>query len=143
MKQTPNWLVERQVILEDQVITYSYDREGDILEIIFHKGGGMGIDLTENIVLRFNRDSGEALSLLLISFSKLIQPTKFGPSSFPLTHLDDLPPTMQQTVLHILHTYPVNRFLTVSGLFLTPGGNLLPIASLLQPDNLALDLVPA
>jgi len=143
MKQTPNWLVERQVILEDQVITYSYDKEGDILEIIFHKGGGIGIDLTENIVLRFNRDSGEALSLILISFSKLIQPTKFGPSSFPLTHLDDLPPTMQQMVLHILHTYPVNRFLTVSGLFLTPGGNLLPIASLLQPDNLALDLVPA
>jgi hypothetical protein len=143
VKQTPHWLIQREVILEGQTITYSYDKEGDILEIIFRGGGGMGVDLTENIVLRFDRASGEALSLMLISFSKLIQPTKFGPSSFPLTALDELPPAMQQTVLNILHAYPVNRFLTVSGLFLAPGGHLLPIASLLQPDNLALDLVPA
>ncbi|MCX6050840.1 MAG: DUF2283 domain-containing protein [Chloroflexi bacterium] len=143
MKQTPNWLVERKVILEGQTIIYSYDKEGDILEIIFRDGGGVGIDLTENIVLRFDQSSGEALSLMLISFSKLIEPTKFGPSSFPLTALDDLPPAMQQSVLKILHAYPVNRFLTVSGLFLTPGGDLQPITYLTQPDNLALELDPA
>jgi len=141
MNKTDHWLIEREVVLEGQTVIYSYDKESDILEIIFQKGGGVGIDLTDNIVLRFNRNSGTALSLILTSFSKLIQPTKFGLSSFPLTALDELPPVMQQTVLNILHSFPVNRFLKVSGLFLTPGGDLQPITYFTQPNDLLFEMV--
>jgi hypothetical protein len=53
MKHKPEWLIEREVVLEGQTVTYSYDKEGDILEIFFQQGqGGLGIDLNENIVLR-------------------------------------------------------------------------------------------
>ncbi len=121
MSHKPDWLIEREITLEGQTITYSYDQEGDILEIFFQKGGGVGIDLTNNIVLRYNRDRGEALSLILTNFSNLIQPTKFGPPSFRLTALSELPPKMQQTILGILDSFPVNRFLKVSGLRLSPG----------------------
>lgn len=33
MKNKPDWLIEREVTLEGQTITYSYDEEGDIMEI--------------------------------------------------------------------------------------------------------------
>ncbi len=143
MTNKPDWLIERKVTLEGRTITYSYDEEGDILEIFFRRGGGVGIDLTDNIVLRYDRESGEALSLILISFSKLIQPTKFGPPSFRLTALSELPPDMQQTILDILNSFPVNRFLKVSGLFLSPGGELQPITYLEKPSDLLLDKVHA
>ena len=143
MKKKPDWLIERQVVLEGQTITYSYDTEGDILEIFFQKGGGVGVGLTENIVLRYNRERGEALSLILHSYSKLIQPTKFGPASFYLTAVDDLPPAILQAVMALLHSFPVNRFLRVSGLFITPNGDLQPITYLEQPDNLPLAVIPA
>lgn len=143
MNNKPDWLIEREVTLEGQAITYSYDEKGDIMEIFFRRGGGVGVDLTDNIVLRYDRESGEALSLILISFSKLIQPTKFGPPSFRLTALSELPPDMQQTVLDILNSFPVNRFLRVSGLFLSPGGELQPITYLEKPSDLPLDKVHA
>jgi hypothetical protein len=136
----PDWLIEREMMIGGQTILYSYDKEGDILEIFFQKGqGGVGVDLTENIVLRYNRSSQEPLSLILISFSRLIQPTRFGPPSFRLTALTNLPSEMQQTVLNLLNSPPVNHFLKVSGLFLMPGDQLLPIAYLVQPAELSFD----
>ncbi len=143
MNNKPDWLIEREVTLDGQTITYSYDEEGDIMEIFFRRGGGVGVDLTDNIVLRYDQETEEALSLILISFSKLIQPTKFGPPSFRLTALSELPPDMQQSVLDILNSFPVNRFLRVSGLFLSPGGELQPITYLEKPGSLPLDKVHA
>ncbi len=141
MSNKPDWLLEREITLEGQTIIYSYDKEGDILEIVFQKGGGLGVDLTENIVLRYNRESEEPLSLILTSFSQLIHPTQFGPLSFRLTALTELSPDMQQTILHMLNTFPVNRFLKVSGLLLSPGGELQPITYLAQSAELSLDKV--
>lgn len=143
MNNKPDWLIEREVTLEDQTITYSYDEEGDIMEIFFRTGGGVGVDLTDNIVLRYDRESEQALSLILTSFSRLIQPTKFGPPSFRLTALSELPSDMQQTVLAILNSFPVNCFLKVSGLFLSPGGELQPITYLEKPGSLPLDKMHA
>jgi YD repeat-containing protein len=143
MNNKPDWLIEHEITLEGQKITYSYDKEGDILEIFFRKGGGVGIDLTDNIVLRYDHESEEALSLILISFSHLIQPTKFGPPSFRLTALRELPADMQQTVLGILSSFPVNRFLKVSGLLSFPDGELQPITYLEQPNGFLLDKIPA
>jgi YD repeat-containing protein len=135
----PDWLVEREITLGGQTVTLNYDREGDILEIFFQKGrGGVGVDLTENIVLRYNRDSQEPLSLILVGFSRLMQPTQFGPPSFQLTELANLPPEMQEVVLKMLHLPPVNHFLKVSGLLLAPGVQLQPITYLEQPTGLPL-----
>jgi len=143
MNKKPEWLIEREITIEGHPVTYSYDKEGDILEIFFQMGGGVGIDLTENIVLRYNRENEEAVSLILTNFSALIRPTKFGPPSFRLTALGDLPPDMQQTILGVLNSFPVNRFLKISGLLLSPGGELQPITYLEQPNALPLDKIPA
>jgi hypothetical protein len=144
MTDKPDWLVEREITLKGHPITYSYDKAGDILEIFFQKGrGGLGVDLTENIVLRYDRESQEPLSLILIGFSRLIRPTVFGPPSFRLTALAELPPDMQQVILHILNSFPVNQFVKVSGLQLSPGGELQPITYLEQPTGLSLEKVLA
>jgi hypothetical protein len=87
MNNKPDWLIEGEMTLNGHPITYNYDKEGDVLEIIFQKGGGLGIDLTENIVLRYNQEHQEPLSLIVTSFSRLTQPTPFGPPSFHLTAL--------------------------------------------------------
>jgi hypothetical protein len=141
MENKPGWLIEREVTINGQTIICSYDKEGDILEIIFQKGGGLGVDLTENIVLRYNQERQEPLSLILTSYSHLIQPTPFGPPSFHLAAVSELPPDMQQTVLQILNDFPVNHFLRLSGLRLLPGGELQPITYLEQPVELPLDKV--
>ena len=96
----------------------------------------MGVDLTENIVLRYDRQTQEPLSLILIGFARLIQPTPFGPPSFRLTELTKLPSDMQEVVLDMLHAAPINHFLKVSGLLLAPGQQLQPITYLEQPTKL-------
>ncbi len=143
MADKPNWLIEREVTINGQTIIYNYDKDGDILEIVFQKGGGMGVDLTESIVLRYNQERQEPLSLILTSYSRLIQPTPFGPPSFHLSTLSELPPDMQQTILQILNNFPVNHFMKVSGLHLSPSGELQPITYLAQPAELPLDKVLA
>lgn len=140
----PDWLFERDITVAGQPVLYSYDKEGDILEIFFHKGrGGAGIDLTDNIVLRYDRESQEPLSLIFLSFSRLIQETEFGPPSFRLTGVEYLPPDMQQVVFKILHSPPVNHFLKVSGLLIAPDKKLQPITFLEQPTELPLDKILA
>ncbi|MBI3959304.1 MAG: hypothetical protein HY328_10890 [Chloroflexi bacterium] len=136
MANKPDWLVEYEITLEGQTITYSYDKEGDILEIFFQKEGGLGIDLTENIVLRYNQEDQKPLSLILTDFSHLTRLTKFGPPSFRLTSFATLPPNMQRIVLPILNSFPVNHFLKVSGLISSPGGELQPITYFERPTNL-------
>jgi hypothetical protein len=138
-----DWLIEHKVMVNGQPVVISYDKEADILEIIFQKGGGIGVDLTENITLRYNQDSRMALSVILTSLSLLTKPTPFGPPSFQLTALKHLPPEMQKIVLDILNAAPVNHFLKISGLQLTPGGELYPITFLEQPVTLAFDQIPA
>jgi hypothetical protein len=58
-----------------------------------------------------------------------------------LAALSDLPPGVQQTILHILNSFPVNYFLKVSGLLFSPSGELQPITYLEQPIEMALDQV--
>lgn len=119
MSKQPDWLIEREITIDGQTIIYSYDRESDILEIIFQKGGGLGVDLSENIVLRYNRERQEPLSLILTDLSRLTQLTPFGPPSFHLAMLNELPADMQQIILGLLSSFPVNRFLKLSGLRLS------------------------
>ena len=141
MSNKPDWLIEREITINGQAITYSYDKEGDVLEIIFQKGGGLGVDLTEHIVLRYNQEHQQPLSLILTSYSHLTQSTPFGPPSFHLTALDELPPDRQQPILQMLNNFPLNRFLKISGLRLSSGGGLQPITYFEQPAEFSFDTV--
>lgn len=143
MNSKTSWLVEREIVLRNKSIIYSYDEEADVLEIIFQKGGGIGVDLTDHIVLRYNKESQKPLSLILTSFSQLKQPTPFGPLSFPLTPLSNLPSDMQQTIFYILSHFPVNHFLKISGLLLSPDSDPQPITHLEQALEQPFDAVLA
>lgn len=113
MREKPDWLVEYEETLDDgQTVVYQYDKEGDILEVFFQRGGGCGVELTDEIVLRYDVKTGKPLSLIFLCFSALMQSTEFGPPSFRLK-LEEMPDDVCQTVLKIITTPPVNRFLKV------------------------------
>ena len=98
-----------------------YDQEADVLYITFRPGEkAMGVSLTEHILLRFHPETQEAVGLTLMDFSILVQPTDVGPRSFALTGLDNLPDDLHETVIMLITTPPVNRFLKVSSFALSP-----------------------
>lgn len=114
MLATPDWLFTYEDVDGEQNIRIEYDREGDVLEIFFAEGAGRGLELTDEIVLRYDIQTGRPLSLIFLTFSKLMQPTEYGPESFYLDGLQRLSPTEQNKVMKILTSPPVNRYLRVS-----------------------------
>jgi len=93
---------------------YSYDEEGDILYITFYPGEkGTGVELNDQIILRFNKAEEKALGLTILDFSVLVQTTEFGPRSFPLTGLTELPDEILEIVVKIITTPPVSHLLRV------------------------------
>ena len=92
-----------------------YDQEADILEIFFGANEpATGIELTDHIVLRLNQQTKRAVSLLLLDFSILTEQTEYGPRSYPLTTLHDLPEDIRALVLQVVTSMPVRQFLKVS-----------------------------
>ena len=116
---------------------YTYDEEGDILYISFHPGEkGTGVELNENILLRFNREEKKALGLTLFNFSVLIQTTETGPRGFPLTGLDDISEELGDIVTYIITRPPVNRYLKT--LTYTPSlAQSIPITLVERPATVA------
>src|SRR3972149_5917499 len=114
--------------------TYDYDKEADVLYISFSPGEtpSAAVELNENILLRFNRAEKRAIGLTLMDFSVLVQLTKLGPRSFPLSGLKELEPEWQETVIDIITQPPVNQILKVSAY--TPSAiEIVPIASVEKP----------
>lgn len=101
---------------EQKKITYSYDKEADVLYVSFAPGEKptSAVELNPNILLRYNRAEGRAIGLTLLEFSALIQITKLGPRGFPLTGLKDIEPEWRETVIKILTSAPVSKVLRVS-----------------------------
>ncbi len=92
-----------------------YDQEADILEIFFGTNEpATGVELTDHIILRLNQQTKRAMSLLLIDFSILTERTEYGPRSYPLNTLDDLPESLRELVLQLVTSLPVSQFLKVS-----------------------------
>ncbi len=92
-----------------------YDEEGDMLDIFFGKNEpATGIELTDQILLRLNRATGRAVSLTILHFSILAEQTEYGPRSYPLDNLSQLPLDLRELVLRTLTTAPVNHFLKLS-----------------------------
>jgi uncharacterized protein YuzE len=95
---------------------YDYDREADVLYISFAPGekATTAVELNDNILLRFNRAEKRAVGLTLMDFSVLVQLTKFGPRTFPLSGLADLEPEWQDIVIDLITSSPVDQVLKVS-----------------------------
>lgn len=96
-----------------QEVTYSYDKEIDVLYISFAPGerATSAVELNDNILLRMNRAEKRAVGLTLMDFSVLVELTSMGPRSFPLTGLDDLDSDWQELVLDIISRPPVSQIL--------------------------------
>jgi hypothetical protein len=92
-----------------------YDEDADILEIFFGENGpATGIELTEQIILRLDRQTQRAFSLTLLHFSVLSDATEYGPRSFALNKLERLPQNLKDLVVRLLTSLPVSQFLKVS-----------------------------
>ncbi len=115
-------IYKTDITLDDgQTVHFMYDRDSDDLEIVFEKAkADCVVEVSDSIILRLDRSKGKALSLILIGFSTLAQTTEIGPKNFPLTGLDDLPEELRRTVVKIITTPPVNRFLKVSSFYPSP-----------------------
>lgn len=92
-----------------------YDEISDTLSLVFESGTpSIGIELTNNILLRISPQTGEATSLEFFDYSILAQATDMGTRSFPLTGLAALSEHLQENTLRILHTSPLCDFLQLS-----------------------------
>lgn len=114
--------------------TYSYDKEVDVLYISFspREKATTAVELNDNILLRFNRAEKRVVGLMLMDFSVLVQMTKLGPRSFPLSGLQELEPDWQETVIGLITAPPVNRILKIS--IYTPfAAEAVPITSIEKP----------
>ena len=92
-----------------------YDQEADILEIFFGENEpATGVELTDYIILRLNKRTRRAISLMLLHFSILAERTEYGPRSYPLDTLDEVPEGLRELALHLVTSMPVSQFLKLS-----------------------------
>ena len=93
------------------LICFSYDAEGDILDITFGIGKPNqreGFELNDNIVLFIDRSTDCPLGLMFISYSQLLEQGL----SF-LDQLVEMPLTQQQHLMKILSSNLLQPFLTI------------------------------
>ncbi|MEA1966763.1 MAG: DUF2283 domain-containing protein [Thermodesulfobacteriota bacterium] len=96
-------------------LRFVYDQEADILEIFFGKNEpATGVELTDYIVLRLNKQTRRAISLMLLHFSILTERTEYGPRSYPLDNLNEISMDLRELVLHLVTSMPVNQFVKLS-----------------------------
>jgi len=94
---------------------YNYDEESDTLAISFAPGEhATGIELTDHILLRINKQERRAVGITLFDYSVLAQQTAMGPRSFPLIGLDHMPTDIRDMVFAILRQPPVRDILVIS-----------------------------
>jgi len=131
-------LHEIELVTEDgQKIRLDYEEVGDILEIVFDGvEATCALELTDNIVLRFDRQQGQAAGLTILDFSVLGSPTELGVRSFALTGLATLPEELREMVIRIITTPPVNQFLKVTTFYISPTEQV-PLTYVESPRELA------
>jgi len=92
-----------------------YDESEDMLDIFFDENEpATGVELTDHILLRLNQQTGRAVSLTICHFSILTELTEYGPRSFPLNSLDELPDDLRELTVRTIVKSPVNQFLKLS-----------------------------
>jgi len=96
-------------------IRFVYDQEADILEIFFGENeSATGVELTDYIILRLNKQTRRAVSLMLLHFSILTEHTEYGPRSYPLNKLDQVSEDLRELALHLVTSMPVSQFVKLS-----------------------------
>jgi uncharacterized protein YuzE len=109
---------------------FNYDEVSDTLYVSFASGKeATGIELSEHILLRIDKDKRSAIGLTFFEYSLLAQRTEMGPRSFPLTGLVQLSDELQELVLDILQQPPVSDILFLSSYTPSPQ-QATPITSL-------------
>jgi len=92
-----------------------YNETEDMLEIFFMANEpATGIELTDHILLRLDKKTGRAIGLTLLHFSILAEKTEYGPRSYPLDKLEELPEELRIMAVRAITTKPVNKFLKIS-----------------------------
>lgn len=93
---------------------FEYDVDGDLLEIYFQRGNAScTVELTDDIVLRFDWEKVIPLSLALMSASHIMQPAEFGDVYFELM-LQEYSKEIQDKLLRMLRTSPLNEILQIA-----------------------------
>ncbi|MEA3341515.1 MAG: DUF2283 domain-containing protein [Chloroflexota bacterium] len=96
-------------------VRFVYDQEADILEIFFGENeSATGVELTDYIILRLNKQTRRAVSLMLLHFSILTEHTEYGPRSYPLSKLDEVSEDLRELALHLVTSMPVSQFVKLS-----------------------------
>lgn len=115
-----------------QTVQCEYDPDGDLLEIYFARGEATAaVELTDNMVLRFDWEHNTPLSLSIISFSTLLQPSAYGPMHFELL-VDEWPDEAQAKILAMLRQMPLTEFLTLSSYTPAHASRLIPTTTVKQ-----------
>ncbi len=89
-------------------IRFYYDRESDMLEVLFEKPAPheQAIELNFNIVLFLNSRSGKPVNLTILDYQHLLEMEKI-----PLDNFQKLPALQQRRLRDLILREPVNRFL--------------------------------
>lgn len=115
-----------------KTVWYEYDRNSDLLEIVFRTADATcAVELTESIVLRFDWNTNEPLSLSFISMSKLLQPVQDGDVFFQLL-TEEWPIEAQTKVWSMLRQPPLNEFLKLSNYIPAHSYEMIPMTSIKQ-----------
>ncbi len=89
-----------------------YDAEGDILSVTFAEASGQphtGVELTDNIVLYYNPNTGKPLKLILVSYQAMLHASIQTP--ILLDGLAQAPAKVYTTILHLLQHAPLTAFI--------------------------------
>lgn len=110
-----------------------YDETSDTLYMSFSAPvKATGIELNEHILLRLDKEKRQAVGLTFLNYSILVQKADFGPRSFPLTGLANLPEETRALVMEIIESEPIKSILSLSTY--TPSfSDAMPIALLNLP----------
>jgi hypothetical protein len=130
----------KELILKsgDKVL-WEYDQEGDLLEMTFQAKEATGaVELTDNMILRFDWDRNEPLSLSIMSASHIMQPGQYGEAHFELLTAE-WPAEVHDKIISMLKSPPLNEFLKLGSYTPAHTQRLIPLTSL-QPATQVLEL---
>jgi hypothetical protein len=122
-----------------EMTLHEYDQDNDLLEIIFQPGEATcAVELTDNMILRFDWATSTPLSLSIISFSHLLKPAAYGEIYLELLS-KEWPEAAQDRVWAMLRRSPLSEFLKLSSYTPAHANHVVPITSIKQ-DPLAISV---
>jgi hypothetical protein len=102
-----------------------YDAEGDILSVVFAEGAQhTGVEISDNIVLYYDPETGEPLGLILSSYRAMLYASVQAP--LPLAGLARAPANVRRTLLAALQRAPLTSFIQLT----EPPGTRVPSSRL-------------